>query len=126
MKTLSQSVWKVPTRKGGSNIRTTVAPEQRSFKNLPRRNCDNKPRVRFQDWLGIKGEKRSPESTVQSFGKSTNGKWYGWSHRAVYGFGVGDKVGPNADTVNSTGKEYTIDTDDQARDHAIRFAKSVS
>jgi len=126
MKTFSQSLWKVPTLKGGSNIRTTIPPEHRSFKNLPRRTCDNKPRVRFQDWLGIKGEKRSPKTATVSFGKSTNGKWYGWSHRAVHGFGVGDKVGPNADIVNNTGKEYTIDTEAQAKDHAIRFARSVA
>ena len=30
---------------------------------------------------------------VCSIGKSTkDGKWYGWSHRAIYGFKIGDKV----------------------------------
>lgn len=33
------------------------------------------------------------ENKVCSIGKSTkDGKWYGWSHRAIHGFKVGDKV----------------------------------
>ena len=30
--------------------------------------------------------------SVCSIGKSKDGKWYGWSHRAIYGFKIGDKV----------------------------------
>lgn len=37
-------------------------------------------------------EKRTPESCVNSIGYSPkNEKWYGWSHRAIYGFKVGSK-----------------------------------
>lgn len=33
------------------------------------------------------------ENKVCSIGKSTkDGKWYGWSHRAIYGFKIGDKI----------------------------------
>lgn len=39
---------------------------------------------------GIKPEKRKPEHRVCSVGFSTkNGKWYGWSHRAICGFKIG-------------------------------------
>jgi hypothetical protein len=42
--------------------------------------------------LGITPEKASPEHTVCSIGfSSKDGKWYGWSHRAIYGFKIGSK-----------------------------------
>jgi hypothetical protein len=38
-------------------------------------------------------QKRTPESNVCSIGFSERDqKWYGWSHRAYAGFGIGDKV----------------------------------
>ena len=125
MKKLKDEFYSVPTKKGGRTFKTSISPDLRSLKNLPR-NKDNSPRCRFQDWLGIRGEKRSPESSVQSFGKSTNGKWYGWSHRAIHGYKVGDTVKASADIVNKTGKEFTVKDDNHARDLAIQFAKEVS
>jgi hypothetical protein len=104
---------------------TDIPPEKRTFKNLPR-DSNKKVKVRFQDWLLIKGEKLSPTSSVDSIGKSAaDGKWYGWSHRAVYGFKVGDKVKKNT-IGNVRKKEYTIKTDAQAKEAAIRFADDVS
>ena len=42
---------------------------------------------------GILPEKSLPTHDVCSIGKSLiDGKWYGWSHRAMYGFKIGDKV----------------------------------
>jgi hypothetical protein len=123
MKKLKDSFYSIPTIKGGKTFKTSIPPETRSLKNLPK-NSDGKSRCRFQDWLGIKGEKRSG-STVQSFGKSTNGKWYGWSHRAIYGYREGQTVKANA-MVNQTGKDFTVKDDNHARDLAIQFAKEVS
>lgn len=104
---------------------TNVVPEDRTFKNLPR-YANDKPKVKFQEWLMIKGEGMYNDSTINSFGKSeADGKWYGWSHRAVYGFKTGDVI--KGDTIgNDTGKEFTIKSDSQARDMAISFAKGVS
>ena len=118
--------FEVPLMKSKTNksLSTNIPPSKRSFENLPK-YADGKSKVRFQDWLMIKGEgesKNPPRSHY--FGKSENGKWYGWSHRAVYGFKPGDKVTKN--TCGSGGKEYTIKTDDQARQTAINFAKDVS
>ncbi len=128
-------------------IKTTVEPEERSFKNLPR-YADKKVKVRFQDWLGIKGNP----------GKGFDGKWYGYSHRAVHGFGVGDVIKKghignkyeytkevskkynelyDADWKNGTKKSdeylksikfepYTIKTDQEAKEHAERFMRGVS
>ncbi len=42
---------------------------------------------------GIKPEKASPSHKVCSIGFcETEQKWYGWSHRAIFGFGVGSEV----------------------------------
>jgi len=42
---------------------------------------------------GIKPELSSPTHNVCSIGFSeVEQKWYGWSHRAIYGFGVGSSV----------------------------------
>jgi len=108
---------------------TTIAPKDRSFKNLPRYS-NGKAKVNFKDWLLIKGEKR-PNSDVLSFGKSeADGKtWFGWSHRAIYGFKKGDKITTN----DYIGKEYikkeapfTIKSDNDAKELAIAFARAVS
>ncbi len=69
-------------------------------------------------------------------------KWYGWSHRAIYGFGIGDKV-KKGDCCASSGyideyiKEhpekdkslpigFIAKTLDDAKTMAIAFAESVS
>lgn len=69
-------------------------------------------------------------------------KWYGWSHRAIYGFGIGDKVSED-DLTNSSGliEEYRIQHPEEdyslpvgfvaknlndAKRMAIAFAKAVS
>ncbi len=42
---------------------------------------------------GIAPEKITSESNVCSIGFSAKqNKWFGWSHRAIHGFGIGDKV----------------------------------
>ncbi len=136
---------------------TTIPPEKRSLKNVPK-YADGHSKVTFQAWLGIDAEK-------SGFGKSKHdGKWYGWSHRAVYGFKVGDKVTGDSGgkkveypkytaadvkaaelaaadkgevavipTVGATdfdnGKyepDFTIKTDTQAREVAMKFHDSVS
>lgn len=107
-------------------IKTTVPPEERSFKNMPKYS-DGKPRARFQDWLGI----------PRNGGKGSDGKYYGWSHRAVNGFGVGDTikkghignkhdVGLEWDEKGKDFEPYTIETEKEAEEHAIRFMKEVS
>jgi len=43
--------------------------------------------------LGIKPEKEKPCSSICSIGFcEKEKKWYGWSHRAIFGFGIGSKV----------------------------------
>lgn len=63
-------------------------------------------------WLvykhGIAPEYRTPTSTVCSIGFSAREqKWYGWSHRAMFGFGIGHTVTPDSVAyVPSTREEY--------------------
>jgi len=55
---------------------------------------------------------------------STEQKWYGWSHRAVHGFGIGDEPKEFYPDKEVTGK--TIETLDEAKEAAKRFADSVA
>ena len=85
----------------------------------------------------------SADRNVCSIGFSAQDqKWYGWSHRAIYGFGVGD-VAKEGDCVCSSGwtDEYLAEhpekdlslpvgfeakTLDDAKRMAVAFAESVS
>lgn len=54
---------------------------------------DPKRAYRLCKTRGIKPEKSSPDHCVCSIGFSdTEQKWYGWSHRAIFGFGIGSKT----------------------------------
>ena len=137
MKTSRQSRWYV----------TDIPPEKRTFKNLPR-YADKKPKCTFMAWLDLKGN-------GSEGAKGCDGKYYGWSHRAVYGFGVGDVIKPGSignkhqyskesrDEYNRiydkegyeaadkwydsiTFDPYTIKTEQEAKEHAIRFGRDVS
>lgn len=109
------------------NIRyllTDIPPEKRDFKNLPR-YATKKPKVRFTDWLEIDCQKRNPNHSAYSWGWAPNGKCYGWSHRAVHGFAVGETVKPDT-CGNDSKKEYVIKTREQAEETAKKFADDVS
>ena len=97
---------------------------------------------RLCDKLGIFPERSSPSHKVCSIGFSARDrKWYGWSHRAIYGFSVGDVV-KEGDCVGSSGwaDEYLVEhpdedlslpvgfeakTLDDAKRMAVAFAESV-
>lgn len=121
---------------------TDIPPEKRTLKNLPR-HSNNKPIVRFQNWLDIKKfPKLSNKDNYHSWGWGCDGKCYGWSHRAVSGFKKGDVIKP--DTIGNkyqynksfnndeefkkarNFKPYEIKSHKEAEEHAKRFAKDVS
>lgn len=61
---------------------------------------------------GIAPILRTPHSNTCSIGFcSRDGKWYGWSHRAIFGFKPGDQV-REGDCANESGW-----TDDYLKDH---------
>lgn len=56
-------------------------------------------------------------------------KYYGWSHRAIFGFGIGDKIfeedfGDGKTPFDQHGA-VTIETKEQARQSACNFAEHV-
>ena len=80
---------------------------------------------------GIQPSLRTPESCVCSVGYSVkDGKWYGWSHRAIYGFKPGSKCkkGDGHYIPKSAGGRgaWTAKTVADARKMAYDFAASVS
>jgi hypothetical protein len=126
--------------RGGGVFKTKTEPKDRTYRNCPK-YANGRNRVDFKEWLGIEGEKRSKDSQVFSFGKAANGKWYGWSHRAISGFKAGEDVTgdslgkkvtyPKADdgTLDfdngSYEKDFTIRDDKHAREVAKTFADNV-
>lgn len=52
-------------------------------------------------------------------------KYYGWSHRAIFGFGIGDKLYEER-FENKKNKQKIIKTLGDAKKSAINFARSVS
>jgi hypothetical protein len=52
-------------------------------------------------------------------------KWYGWSHRAINGFGVGDMPTASTPMGNETKHSGPAKSLDDAKKYAIEFADSV-
>lgn len=82
---------------------------------------------------GIQPEKSKPDHSVCSIGFcEREQKWYGWSHRAICGFGIGDKLfeayleGADDHTPFIAHGTQTIETLEQARQAAVNFAESIS
>ena len=129
---------------GGGKYTTDVPLKDRSLKNIPK-YANGMSKVTFQDWLHIKGQGggiKNGHNTPHTYGKSeANGKWYGWSHRAVYGFKTGDAVKgdslgkrvtypklPDGTHDFDNGKyenDFIIKDDDHAKQVAMTFADNV-
>lgn len=82
--------------------------------------------------LGIRPEYRTEHSNVCTVGYSAkHEKWFGWSHRAICGFGIGDKLfdaewpGGNDNTPFYQHGDITIDSFERARQAACNFAEYV-
>lgn len=79
----------------------------------------------------IHPERNKPEHSVCSIGYSRPDKaWYGWSHRAMVGFHLGDRIFDEAygndDTLFTQHGSVVIETLEQARESACRFAEYIS
>jgi len=76
-------------------------------------------------------QKAQPGHSVCSIGfNESEQKWYGWSHRAICGFGIGDRLFEedygDDETLFTQHGEKTIAALDEAYQAAIRFARYVS
>lgn len=77
------------------------------------------------DKMGIIPEKAAKDHNVASIGFCPKEqKWYGWSHRAIHGFGIGDEG--EEWLPDATIKKGKAETLDDAKQMAIAFADSVS
>lgn len=77
--------------------------------------------------LGIQPEKWHKKHCVCSIGYSVkDGKWYGWSHRAIVGFSVGHVIKKGSVCYSKRRGEYVIQTAAEARAAVIKFAREVS
>lgn len=104
---------------------TEIPPEDRSFKNIPKYST-GKNKVTPQAWLEIKGEKTHPDHSVASIGKSAaDGKWYGWSHRAIYGFKAGDEVKADSMGKKVDYPKYTQSDVDAAQAASAKTGKAA-
>ncbi len=76
---------------------------------------------------GIIPQRISKKYKVCSIGKSLkDGKWYGWSHRAIYGFKIGDVVRKGNCHAGILPIGFKAKTEKDCKKMAIAFAKSVS
>ena len=86
---------------------------------------------KFKEKHGIVSQKAKSSHQSHSIGFSEKEKkWYGWSHRAMVGFGIGDKIfemnfGDDNIPYVRHGKK-TIRNMNDAKESAIRFARYVS
>lgn len=81
-----------------------------------KRTLKNKPKgVSIGEWMKCKNGGKSP----------FDNKYYGWSHRAVFGFGVGDTISKD-DMGNYKGVPFKIKTEEEAQKCAEHFADEVS
>jgi len=76
---------------------------------------------------GILPELRTETSCVCSIGFSEKEqKWFGWSHRALAGFGIGDEVAEGDCVADSLPVGFKAASLDDAKKMAVAFAESVS
>lgn len=80
---------------------------------------------------GIKPQMRRGQTKICSIGFcEKEQKWYGWSHRALFGFGLGDRIYEDAygddDTSFAEHGRFEILTLADAKLAASRFARSVN
>ena len=91
---------------------------------------DDSPLQKFFNKHGIVPEKISPSSKVNQIGFSEKEQaWYGWSHRAIYGFKIGAKAGPGKvgyETLKQENGPLEAKTLDDCKKMAIAFAKEIS
>ena len=72
-------------------------------------------------------EKRAPSDCVCSIGYSPrNRKWYGWSHRAIFGFKPGSHCKKGNCGYTPKKGEWTAATYPEAKQMAMDFAEGVS
>lgn len=91
---------------------------------------EQSPMQKFFDKHGIEPQKIDSSHNVDSIGWSEKEqKWYGWSHRAIYGFKIGDKSSQGKvgyQTLKDKGWPTEAKTKEDCKKMAIAFAEEIS
>lgn len=88
---------------------------------------DTKTAYRLCRTYGIKPQTIDKSHTVCSIGFSEKNKaWYGWSHRAIFGFVVGHEIKEGHICQDKFGIGFVAKTLEDCKDLAIEFANQVS
>ena len=84
--------------------------------------------VGLEDDLKFLADRGITEQLTHGVGFSPkDNKWYGWSHRAIYGFGIGSECKKgDCHYVGSTPGEWIAKTMEDAKQMAIDFNNGVS
>lgn len=123
-----------PWIEGRLEIWTLDGTDDTQIKAAYNPNGDYVGDVKFAKYLAgrcIRPQKSNPEHRVCSIGYSApEHAWYGWSHRAMAGFMIGDRLfeenyGDDHTLFTQHGSKE-ITTMDEAKEAACRFASSVS
>lgn len=100
------------------------------FNDIVVEGDEQSPLQKFFNKHGIVPEKISSNSKVNQIGFSEKEQaWYGWSHRAIYGFKIGVKSGPGKvgyETLKQENGPLEAKTLDDCKKMAIAFAKEIS
>ena len=122
-----KQTWKVKSITGKSDFETNIPPEERTLKNLPR-DSKKHAKVKFQSWLCLKKpeEFRGVSGFDASWGMAPDRTFYGWSHRALGSFKIGQEITNNTIGNINKGKPWTIKTEEEDLKSAISFAKEIS
>ena len=76
---------------------------------------------------GIQPRKANPDHSVCSIGFCPlEQKWYGWSHRAIWGYGVGDVIEEGSCASEHLPVGFKAETLADAKKMAVAMAASVS
>lgn len=91
---------------------------------------EQSPMQKFFDKHGIDPQKIDSSHNVDSIGWSEKEqKWYGWSHRAIYGFKIGDKSSQGKvgyQTLKDKGWPTEAKTKEDCKKMAIAFVEEIS
>lgn len=93
---------------------------------------DKETAIQLCEKRGIRPELITPDSVICQIGKCVDkdsedfDKWFGWSHRAIYGFAIGDVVGEGDITSGRLPEGFEAKTEDDTREMSIAFAKGVA
>lgn len=124
---LHDELWTMPGTGGNPDGSDLTTPMRQAYTKTGEYIGDPKTANMLCHKYGIEPELAQPDHSVCSIGYSKRlGKWFGWSHRAIFGFRPGDTCKEGDSGYTPEIGEWTARTESDARRMAKTFASSVS